>query len=157
MYRAGPAPTEALVLLPLPAGTDITAHSLPLRVLPQVPQKSEVSAEAFGENRPPEPVSWAPSCETLASFCSDQTKCNLRHPPGNEIYRKGTISFFEIDGRKNKVSDLFFLLFCSHWVCDQFMSLMCLLLSFFFLFFLELFTESVSSCQMFPGPQNIVL
>ncbi|XP_051256896.1 histone acetyltransferase KAT5 isoform X2 [Dicentrarchus labrax] len=31
------------------------------------------------------------------------TKCNLRHPPGNEIYRKGTISFFEIDGRKNKM------------------------------------------------------
>ncbi|XP_029028865.1 histone acetyltransferase KAT5-like isoform X2 [Betta splendens] len=30
------------------------------------------------------------------------TKCHLRHPPGNEIYRKGTISFFEIDGRKNK-------------------------------------------------------
>ncbi|XP_072025620.1 histone acetyltransferase KAT5-like isoform X2 [Amphiura filiformis] len=29
-------------------------------------------------------------------------KCGLRHPPGNEIYRKGTISFFEIDGRKNK-------------------------------------------------------
>lgn len=29
-------------------------------------------------------------------------KCNLRHPPGNEIYRKNTISFFEIDGRKNK-------------------------------------------------------
>lgn len=29
-------------------------------------------------------------------------KCNLRHPPGNEIYRKTTISFFEIDGRKNK-------------------------------------------------------
>ncbi|CAD7087730.1 unnamed protein product [Hermetia illucens] len=30
-------------------------------------------------------------------------KCNIRHPPGNEIYRKHTISFFEIDGRKNKV------------------------------------------------------
>ncbi len=30
------------------------------------------------------------------------TKCTLRHPPGNEIYRKGSISFFEIDGRKNK-------------------------------------------------------
>ncbi|KAI9590780.1 histone acetyltransferase Tip60 isoform X1 [Glossina fuscipes] len=30
-------------------------------------------------------------------------KCHLRHPPGNEIYRKNTISFFEIDGRKNKV------------------------------------------------------
>jgi histone acetyltransferase HTATIP len=32
------------------------------------------------------------------------TKCALRHPPGNEIYRKGSVSFFEIDGRKNKVS-----------------------------------------------------
>jgi histone acetyltransferase HTATIP len=30
------------------------------------------------------------------------SKCNLRHPPGNEIYRKGNVSFFEIDGRKNK-------------------------------------------------------
>lgn len=29
-------------------------------------------------------------------------KCSLRHPPGNEIYRKGQISFFEIDGRKHK-------------------------------------------------------
>ncbi|GMR48560.1 hypothetical protein PMAYCL1PPCAC_18755 [Pristionchus mayeri] len=30
------------------------------------------------------------------------TKCHLKHPPGNEIYRKENISFFEIDGRKNK-------------------------------------------------------
>jgi len=30
-------------------------------------------------------------------------KCKLRHPPGNEIYRKATISVFEIDGRKNKL------------------------------------------------------
>lgn len=30
-------------------------------------------------------------------------KCNVKHPPGNEIYRKASISFFEIDGRKNKV------------------------------------------------------
>lgn len=30
------------------------------------------------------------------------TKCSWRHPPGNEIYRKDNISFFEIDGRKNK-------------------------------------------------------
>lgn len=29
-------------------------------------------------------------------------KCKLKHPPGNEIYRKSSISFFEIDGRKNK-------------------------------------------------------
>jgi histone acetyltransferase HTATIP len=32
-----------------------------------------------------------------------QEKCTLKHPPGNEIYRNGNISFFEIDGRKNKV------------------------------------------------------
>ena len=29
-------------------------------------------------------------------------KCNLRHPPGNEIYRKDHISFWEIDGHKQK-------------------------------------------------------
>ncbi|XP_077978373.1 histone acetyltransferase KAT5-like [Glandiceps talaboti] len=32
-----------------------------------------------------------------------RAKCNLHHPPGNEIYRKQTISFFEIDGRKHKL------------------------------------------------------
>ncbi len=32
-----------------------------------------------------------------------KAKCTLFHPPGNEIYRRDTISFFEIDGRKNKV------------------------------------------------------
>ncbi|KAJ3255399.1 Histone acetyltransferase [Boothiomyces macroporosus] len=31
-----------------------------------------------------------------------RTKCQVRHPPGNEIYRKGTLSFFEIDGRKQR-------------------------------------------------------
>ncbi|CAK8698500.1 unnamed protein product [Clavelina lepadiformis] len=30
------------------------------------------------------------------------SKCQLKFPPGNEIYRKNNISFFEIDGRKNK-------------------------------------------------------
>jgi histone acetyltransferase HTATIP len=31
-----------------------------------------------------------------------RTRCQLQHPPGNEIYRKDDISFFEIDGRKQK-------------------------------------------------------
>lgn len=26
-----------------------------------------------------------------------------KHPPGDEIYRKGAISVFEVDGKKNKV------------------------------------------------------
>ncbi|GAA5851137.1 hypothetical protein JCM3766R1_006580 [Sporobolomyces carnicolor] len=30
-------------------------------------------------------------------------KCSLRHPPGDEIYRDGLISVFEVDGRKNKI------------------------------------------------------
>ena len=29
-------------------------------------------------------------------------KCNIRYPPGNEIYRCGTLSFFELDGRKQR-------------------------------------------------------
>ncbi|PIA19707.1 hypothetical protein COEREDRAFT_27675, partial [Coemansia reversa NRRL 1564] len=30
-------------------------------------------------------------------------KCMQRHPPGDEIYRDGNISVFEVDGRKNKI------------------------------------------------------
>lgn len=31
-----------------------------------------------------------------------RTKCTLLHPPGNEIYRSGNVSFFEIDGRRQR-------------------------------------------------------
>ena len=34
---------------------------------------------------------------------SVQLKCKTRHPPGDEIYRDGKISVFEVDGRKSKV------------------------------------------------------
>jgi histone acetyltransferase MYST1 len=30
-------------------------------------------------------------------------KCDLRHPPGNEIYRDDELSMFEVDGSKNKI------------------------------------------------------
>jgi len=30
-------------------------------------------------------------------------KCELRHPPGNEIYRNDSLSIFEVDGKKNKI------------------------------------------------------
>ncbi|KAG2179177.1 hypothetical protein INT43_002027, partial [Umbelopsis isabellina] len=30
-------------------------------------------------------------------------KCSVKHPPGDEIYRDGAISIFEVDGRKNKM------------------------------------------------------
>ena len=32
-----------------------------------------------------------------------QSQCIYRHPPGKEIYRKGTISVFEVDGKDAKV------------------------------------------------------
>ncbi|PVD30364.1 hypothetical protein C0Q70_09628 [Pomacea canaliculata] len=38
----------------------------------------------------------------LCEFCL-KAKCVWRHPPGDEIYRKSTISVFEVDGKKNKV------------------------------------------------------
>lgn len=31
----------------------------------------------------------------------------MKHPPGNEIYRDGILSVFEVDGRKNKVRMMF--------------------------------------------------
>jgi len=35
-----------------------------------------------------------------------QLKCKMRHPPGDEIYRDGKVSVFEVDGRKSKVRSL---------------------------------------------------
>ncbi|EEB07868.1 KAT5 family histone acetyltransferase Mst1 [Schizosaccharomyces japonicus yFS275] len=35
-------------------------------------------------------------------FTRHRKKCTLRHPPGNEIYRDENVSFFEIDGRKQR-------------------------------------------------------
>ena len=31
-----------------------------------------------------------------------RSKCSMRHPPGNEIYRDNKVSFWEIDGRKQR-------------------------------------------------------
>ncbi|CDZ98268.1 histone acetyltransferase esa1 [Phaffia rhodozyma] len=48
-------------------------------------------------------------CEMCLSFWPSplmlsrhRTKCGLYHPPGNEIYRHEDISFYEIDGKKQK-------------------------------------------------------
>lgn len=39
----------------------------------------------------------------LKSSDTKQLKCPAKHPPGDEIYRDGKYSFFEVDGRKNPV------------------------------------------------------
>ena len=38
----------------------------------------------------------------LKSFSRHRLKCQLLHPPGNEIYRDDYVSFFEIDGRRQR-------------------------------------------------------
>lgn len=38
----------------------------------------------------------------LKQFERHRLKCTLQHPPGNEIYRDAFVSFFEIDGRKQR-------------------------------------------------------
>ena len=40
----------------------------------------------------------------VGAVLMSQMKCKARHPPGDEIYRKDSVSVFEVDGRKNKVS-----------------------------------------------------
>ncbi|XP_078319553.1 histone acetyltransferase KAT8-like [Crassostrea virginica] len=37
------------------------------------------------------------------SYRYHQSQCIYRHPPGKEIYRKGTISLFEVDGKDAKI------------------------------------------------------
>ncbi|KAK4352685.1 hypothetical protein RND71_028203 [Anisodus tanguticus] len=39
----------------------------------------------------------------LGRYEIETCKCDLKHPPGDEIYRSGTLSMFEVDGKKNKV------------------------------------------------------
>ncbi|GAA6043894.1 hypothetical protein JCM8097_004292 [Rhodosporidiobolus ruineniae] len=58
-------------------------------------------------------------CEFCLSFFASEKqierhrkKCTLMHPPGNEIYRHEEISFFEIDGRKQKTWCRNLCLFC---------------------------------------------
>jgi histone acetyltransferase HTATIP len=36
------------------------------------------------------------------TFARHRAKCTLLHPPGNEIYRDDNVSFFEIDGRRQR-------------------------------------------------------
>lgn len=36
------------------------------------------------------------------AFDRHRTKCQLQHPPGNEIYRDDFVSFFEVDGRRQR-------------------------------------------------------
>lgn len=40
--------------------------------------------------------------DEMKTFERHRSKCTLLHPPGNEIYRDDVISFFEVDGRRQR-------------------------------------------------------
>ena len=54
-------------------------------------------------------VSRVPDQAVKCAEASFQLKCKMRHPPGDEIYRDGSVSVWEVDGRKNKVRPSSFL------------------------------------------------
>lgn len=76
-----------------------------------------------------------------------------KHPPGDEVYRKGAISVFEVDGKKNKVSfeNTFFFIYVFGWFVHEKSDLK------MSLFPADLLPESVFTCQALPGPQNALL
>jgi hypothetical protein len=41
--------------------------------------------------------------KAAATLERHKRKCDLRHPPGDEIYRDGVLSVFEVDGKDNKI------------------------------------------------------
>ncbi|KAH7941579.1 hypothetical protein HPB49_015028 [Dermacentor silvarum] len=105
---------DASALCPRSTGSMVAHHD------DIVTRMKNIEMIELGRNRirpwyfSPYPQELVNSCIYLCEFCLKYTKsrtclkrhlakCTLKHPPGNEIYRKGNYSFFEIDGRKNKV------------------------------------------------------
>ena len=69
-------------------------------------------------------------CEFCLSYFGSQfmlsrhrKRCNLLHPPGNEIYRHEDISFFELDGKRQltycRNLSLLSKCFLDQYVCSQ--------------------------------------
>ncbi|OCH95441.1 hypothetical protein OBBRIDRAFT_831000 [Obba rivulosa] len=116
-------PASAPTTMPTPTPSQSPAPSTPGPTTSKHGQELRIRKIRFGEY---EIDTWydAPFPEEYASipegrlwiceFClkymksqfsasRHQMKCKMRHPPGDEIYRDGVISIFEVDGRKNKI------------------------------------------------------
>ena len=78
-------------------------------------------------------VAWRHRVPLFTACSNIKLKCPVKHPPGDEIYRDGKLSIFEVDGRKNPVGDGFVKLR------------------------LGVLSESLSSRQNVSRPQNAVL
>ncbi|GAA6037076.1 hypothetical protein JCM8097_005540 [Rhodosporidiobolus ruineniae] len=94
-------PTSSLPLVPI---THLVfGHSPPLEIKTwyQAPFPDEYTRVAEGRL-------WV--CEGCLKYCRSgfeagrhRLKCQMRQPPGDEIYRDGKVSVFEVDGRKSKI------------------------------------------------------
>ncbi|KAK6927710.1 RNA binding activity-knot of a chromodomain [Dillenia turbinata] len=88
-------------------GFGISLANLKVLVLCLVAKNYGVEMNAFGGVE----IEMVQSNASLLDECArisflfdlQQRKCDLKHPPGDEIYRNGTLSMFEVDGKKNKV------------------------------------------------------
>ncbi|POY76722.1 putative Histone acetyltransferase [Rhodotorula taiwanensis] len=92
----------------------VPGYSLPIRPITHL-RIGEFDLETWYQapfpeeyTRVPEGVLWV--CEWCLKYVKSafeserhKLKCKMRHPPGDEIYRDGKVSVFEVDGRKAKI------------------------------------------------------
>ncbi|GAA5900501.1 uncharacterized protein JCM6883_002864 [Sporobolomyces salmoneus] len=101
-------PDESLPVLP-PNYTGLPIRPITSLVFPPYEIKTWYQAPFPEEyTRTPDGRLWV--CESCLKYFRGEfewgrhrLKCKMRHPPGDEIYRDGLISVFEVDGRKNKI------------------------------------------------------
>ncbi|KAJ1860453.1 Histone acetyltransferase [Coemansia sp. RSA 989] len=95
------------------AGTPSTPGSMPIGYQVKKIQIGEYEIDSWYISPYPDEYSRHPLlyiCEYCLKYMKSEftyrrhcLKCQLRHPPGDEIYRDGNLSVFEVDGRKNKI------------------------------------------------------
>ncbi|BGP60493.1 Histone acetyltransferase [Rhodotorula toruloides] len=99
----------------LPSSSTVSsAHTLPIRPITHL-RIGEFELETWYQAPFPEEYTRVPEgrlwvCEWCLKYMKNgfeaerhKLKCKMRHPPGDEIYRDGKVSVFEVDGRKAKI------------------------------------------------------
>ena len=76
----------------------------------------------------------------------------MKHPPGDEIYRDGLISIFEVDGRKNTVTNQFII-----WHPDRLYYLYNFMNFDGHYLYLDLLSKFMSFGKDVSGPQDAIL
>ncbi|GEM11721.1 histone acetyltransferase mst2 [Rhodotorula toruloides] len=99
----------------LPSSSTVSSvHTLPIRPITHL-RIGEFELETWYQAPFPEEYTRVPEgrlwvCEWCLKYMKSafegerhKLKCKMRHPPGDEIYRDGKVSVFEVDGRKAKI------------------------------------------------------